>query len=52
MTYKIIDNFLDKELYELISEDLKSSNVPWYFRKKEVTDINAPENKNGYFSKD
>jgi hypothetical protein len=50
MTYKIIDNFLDEELYELISQDLKSSNVPWYLREKDVTYSNTPKNKNGYFS--
>ena len=35
--YKIIDDFLDKESYELLSKAIKSETVPWYFRAADTT---------------
>jgi hypothetical protein len=32
MTYRIIDNFLDKDFYKQVSEDIKSKEIPWYLR--------------------
>ncbi len=46
--YKIIDNFLDKESYELLSNTIKSDTVPWYFRAKDTTGHTL--NKTGFFS--
>ena len=32
MIYRIIDNFLEKNFYKELSEDLKGQNIPWYLR--------------------
>ena len=55
MSFKIIDNFLEKSLFDLISKDIKSSKIPWYFREvdvrpKEKNNLSITRNKNGYFS--
>ena len=49
MSYKIIDNFLDKDLFLKISDDLTGENTPWFLRKQDV-DSKQAKNKNGYFS--
>ena len=46
--YKIIDDFLDKESYELLSKAIKSETVPWYFRAADTTGHTL--NKTGFFS--
>ena len=45
--YKIIDDFLDKESYELLSKAIKSETVPWYFRAADTTGHTL--NKTGFF---
>ena len=46
MNYTIIDNFLDSDFYQEISEIIKSEKIPWYFRKKDTPNS---KNLNGYF---
>jgi hypothetical protein len=48
VNYKIIDNFLEKQSYEKLSNVLKSEDIPWYFRAEDVQ--NSTHNKNGFFS--
>jgi len=55
MSFEIIDNFLEKSFFDLISKDIKSSKIPWYFREvdvrpKEKNNLSITRNKNGYFS--
>ena len=45
---QIIDNFLEPELYENISNFLKSHNTNWWFQK-DYTDASLTKNKNGFF---
>ena len=47
MTFKIIDNFLLKNFYQTLSEDLKSSKIPWYNKETDVK--NSKEKNNGFF---
>tara|TARA_R100001460_G_scaffold37492_4_gene71841 strand:+ start:63 stop:581 length:519 start_codon:yes stop_codon:yes gene_type:complete len=51
MTYKIIDNFLEKSLYEKISKQIKGNDIPWFKRDLDV-DLEGVKNnnKNGYFT--
>ena len=32
MSFYIFNNFLEKDFYKQISEDIKSENIPWYLR--------------------
>ena len=32
MSFKVIDNFLKKDFYHILSKDLKGENIPWYLR--------------------
>ena len=51
MVYKIIDNFLEKDFYMKLSEDLKSDKIPWYKRNFDVNpNVGNTLNKNGYFT--
>ena len=36
MNIKIIDNFLDKEYFNLLNNQFLSSEFPWYFQKEKV----------------
>jgi hypothetical protein len=44
--YKIIDNFLDKDFYEKVSNFIKSRDIPWFFIEQ---DTENSKNKNGYY---
>ena len=46
MSYKIIDNFLSKEFYDFISNELKDLKTPWYFQENDVPGVK----NNGFFS--
>ena len=51
--YKVIDNFLEKDLYHRIANEIKGESIPWYFRKTDVRVKNknaVTKNKNGYFN--
>ena len=52
MKFKIIDNFLQKKVYQEISNYLTSNKVPWYFIDKDVIgdEYGSTKNKNGYYS--
>ena len=45
---KIIDNYLEPELYKKISSYLKSDKASWYFKKEDTNHFS--KNKNGFFS--
>ena len=47
--YKIIDNFLEKNVYDHFSNFLKSEEVPWYLRHIDSS-YGETKNKNGFFS--
>ena len=46
--FKIIDNFIDENLYKNLSDTIKSENIPWFFRKEDTS--NFSNSKNGFFS--
>jgi len=48
INYKIINNFLDKDMYKNIKYFLHSEDTPWYF--KSVDSPHNTKNKNGFFS--
>ena len=50
MSYKIIDNFLDKDLFLKISDDLKGENTPWFLRKQDE-DSKQPKKHQQRFKK-
>ncbi len=51
MYYQIIDNFLKKNFYEDLSHQLKSENIPWFFKKEDTLGIASNnKNNNGFFS--
>jgi hypothetical protein len=45
--YEVIDNFLEKEHFNLLKNFLLNEGTPWYFRKN---DTKNSKNKNGYFN--
>ena len=45
---KIIDNYLEPELYKKISSYLKSDKASWYYKKEDTNHFS--KNKNGFFS--
>jgi hypothetical protein len=49
MTYKIIDNFLEKEKFKELQEIVMNSNFPWFFQKT-VNDNHKKEDNTCYFT--
>ena len=45
---KIIDNFLEDNLFLEIQKDLQSENMPWFFKTEDVPGNRL--NKNGFFN--
>ena len=45
---KIIDNFLEDNLFQEIQKDLQSENMPWFFKTEDVPGNRL--NKNGFFN--
>tara|TARA_R100000773_G_C4160841_1_gene78724 strand:- start:98 stop:625 length:528 start_codon:yes stop_codon:yes gene_type:complete len=52
VNFKLIDNFLEKEVYQKISDYLTSQDIPWFFRNIDVTgdENGSTKNKNGFYN--
>jgi hypothetical protein len=49
MSYKIIDNFLDKNLYDTIKLYIQSDQIPWYLKQTDVLSDKKTKS-NGFFN--
>ena len=51
LNYKIIDNFLDKEIfYKFQKEIFNIENIPWFYRNSQTEEAFNDEDDVGYFS--
>jgi len=49
MNHKVIDNFLDKEIFNKFKIDIFDKRIPWYYRERQVLN-NEHEDDIGYYT--